>query len=1333
MPKRTSMARRSGLLVLAGIPIWLSIAGAAIAGTPPATCRVGNGNGCALASDLLIFAEGDPQYQIVARITECHLCSAPNAAGVFQFNGEADVDFGPYDPAIPGCVAADGVVHLFLVAGLRPGAGGGGPGGNESTYIPDNPNQAFNFQATPELTPACVDQANLEYRFQDLELTGAAGLESLTGWLVQPESVRAAFSGVPAPLIGLQPLRLQQNLGFTSVENKPPSSSLRWWAEGLPFRLGPDVITYTADKVQFTTPGGAAAPPAYTPHPLPSWADAGLLSQSQVKACAGSSPEPGDTCTTAHIRNSGYLDHAGWLPSNGRFDRNGLTVTLALPIATQVLYQTVFPRDAWIKLLGPATVTIQDSAIVSGTFQGGTTWITLDRDACIAGRRLRYGFMQGPGLQPVIGADGGLLAGIANLQELDASLQPQEILWTVNEASGLGCGTLWAPPPLAAATTPQKSWLASAVAPIHGRGVYAGLNYNRNRVCQVSMVPTGQFCAVDADCNPGESCVDAGFSPRCPALPVTPIAQWHTTVQDRALQFAVDPDAPGQGDREMAFFGRKSGITGVFDAGDNTFSIGNPTANPASFDFQFTTFGLAYLGSETERADTIAQGTLRVPWPSDTAIPFEEMEICDCGAVDKARTPDVLFEKTLAYWDAKFFPYGLEFKKNPSDPCDESQCSTSTQAAEVCITALTPIPHFDPEPTSVFDLTPTGEVPTGILPFSVSRMDFSRDKEGEVLHPPYSYDIEKFALQPWLAAGAPSSAAVMGGTADFGYYDAVGDLSLPFFGLAPAGIKIERRRVSQLPADHLVDLHRECDPDANPGCDPEDPILSYIEVERRMAGDSVLMHYKADYVHPEETKDQDDGSDGAFRGRGPVLAFSYDPHNTGSADEKATVNFGSLSAATSLILKPDPGPDYPGVVIGGDLGPAAAMRLYDVMNMADSDELDTIMPPGYLTGSAIAAYEDALDALGYSGNWYETVKPAEFMEALQATQAIELFAAHPPQAAHPAYAASYNVNPNGASPPMSATELVGAIDFSDDFEVLEQIEIGSNLDTGGQFFQMEGALQTIDRHVKEGEEPISQFTREILPSASNKMQLPGEQDIAFPNIPGMTWDFDYDVVTTPVPEFTFKSLTGTLDLTKGGFSGVGFDKAGFTLKFDAEGNWHLVAALKVDWNGYGIEGDILLGNTKDMTPLRDMDPAVAGFLKGIPAFQGAYVRCGMSAKMFDYGCLFEVGAGVQVGGWFLSESFGGKVRGWLTGQGACIVSVRGDLTLLGDVRNDAFRFEGLLWVAGGIGFCDEEDWDSPADVLDDDFCAACVLSGKARGKYPPGKISFSGPDVDCSL
>ncbi|HEY5645296.1 MAG TPA: hypothetical protein VIS76_05115, partial [Pseudomonadales bacterium] len=42
------------------------------AGSPPASCTQ---NGCALTSDILVFAEGDPVYEITARITFCDNCT----------------------------------------------------------------------------------------------------------------------------------------------------------------------------------------------------------------------------------------------------------------------------------------------------------------------------------------------------------------------------------------------------------------------------------------------------------------------------------------------------------------------------------------------------------------------------------------------------------------------------------------------------------------------------------------------------------------------------------------------------------------------------------------------------------------------------------------------------------------------------------------------------------------------------------------------------------------------------------------------------------------------------------------------------------------------------------------------------------------------------------------------------------------------------------------------------------------------------------------------------------------------------------------------------------
>ena len=68
-------------------------------------------------------------------------------------------------------------------------------------------------------------------------------------------------------------------------------------------------------------------------------------------------------------------------------------------------------------------------------------------------------------------------------------------------------------------------------------------------------------------------------------------------------------------------------------------------------------------------------------------------------------------------------------------------------------------------------------------------------------------------------------------------------------------------------------------------------------------------------------------------------------------------------------------------------------------------------------------------------------------------------------------------------------------------------------------------------------------------------------------------------------------------------------------------------------------------------------------------------------------------------------------------------------------KGNKFKMSGKFWAGGGIGFCDPEDWNSPADVLDDDFCTACAAWGRITGTYPPSDLDlkFSGPSVECAL
>jgi hypothetical protein len=1326
----------SGAVIVAALHVVTAAGSPALAGPPVPSCQQ---NGCLLRSDNLVFAQGDATYRINARITSCSSCTAPGPGGDFDMTGQAVVSFGPYNPAL--CNPNDALVTVTYLAKFRPGASDGGPGGNEVTYVPNNPAQVFPTVVPAPLRTTCMSADNLAYYATKVFLTGAEGARgglvnvqpAEAAYLILPESVRAAQGIVLKRQIDLDRLRLRQTMDFLHLVTLGPPSNLRFWPEGLPFRLGPGTIRYFPDQVLFDTPGLPAGPTAYqVVRPDPA-----ALTADQTIECDPGKPSTTTPCTTPAIWNAGFFDDPTWKvpPSQpARIDRLGMTLSLALDAGRTIVYEPLFPRGTWATLNGPATIAIQNGRIVSGSFNDGTGWLAIDRNTCPNGRGFevrRYGLLGGTN-HPVLGLDGSLMAGVVDLNENEANpLVPRSMAWSYNAASGLGCGTFYIPPALTD-QSPQRTWLASAVPTILDRGIYAGFNYNRDRVCQTAGgTKLGKVCATGADCNQvqGETCVDGGFSPLCPAQNPTVVPIWTTTIQDHPIAFGINPQNAAEGDREMALVARGSGVTGVFDGGDNEFDFGGA----GDFKFHFTRFGLAFKEDQSEHADTIVTGGLVVPWPSDTDIPFQDMQICGCGALDEARTPKVLLNRNLAYWDATFFPYGLDFSaetdvKNLSCPVDNAagaDVCAGTKANSVCVEAITPVPRFEPDPVSGFGLDPVGN-PGPITPMVVAPLELDRDKydgDGTPAAAPYTYHVENFVLNDWGQAGSPDPPEV-GTTEPYGYYDAHGDLSLPFFGLTPAGITIERR--SQQDTSHFVDLHQEGDP-ALPGN------ADFILAERKMSADTIALPFRVDYVPASATADPNDGwnknpgdpnqkdLDDDFRARGTLFAFA--PNS--DPDPDAVLDLGSVKVASGLLLRPP----TPGTGLeGGDLGSTAVLRLYGALKAGSKNRLDAILDP-----ALYAPWSSQLDGalLGLAGHGLSPY-------ALGSVEDLRSVLVNDPGilaglADHPDAKGTFNVNPQNLSPPMNASRLTGFLDFSDDVENLEAVQVGSNLDTEGQFFKMDSSLMTIDRHVKSSGQAITQVAREQLPDASKNMELPGKQDIPFPEFPGMKWDFDYAINSAP-PYFEFKSLTGSIDLTKGGMSGVGFDKLGATLKFWNDGDWYFTAEAKLNWDGYGGNGAVLLGNCKDMTALHAVDPNVADLLSGLSKFDGGFLKLGVHARIFDFGCPFWVTAGVEVGGWYVTNSFGGKVRGWMSGKGACLVSIRGDFTLVGGEVNDLFKVAGDFWVAGGAGFCDEEDWDTPADVLDDDWCAACVFEGKVSGTYPPKDLDLTldGPDVECA-
>lgn len=1311
------------------------LSGTALAGPPPASCTPAGGNGCNLNSDIMVFGVAQGAYRIEGRIVQCTRClpGAPtDPPGTLLVDGLVKIDFGPYDPAL--CSSTEQVVSVELSKDgpIRPGAADGGPGGNEPTYVPSYPNALYLGLPVAPLRTACVDARRLSYRIPKLFLTGDGGAFTFDPTqapddpkLDLPETVRGALAGQPVRTIPLNRFYFTQDLRLSFDDLYDPTSTLRIGPDALPFRIGPRQASFTEDRVRFTAPGpSGGGPTAYTPVP-PDGSPATGLTPVQIRAC--SDPTGGFPCTVGSVANAGYLLSPSWKVNDGAFTVDGMDFELELATGQLVRYETLFPARALVELRGRALVSINDSRITSGRFDGGALQYQIGRDACGGGTDLRRHELAIGASRPQLGPDGSLLAAVVDLNANQLAGGDDPIEWTYNAASGLKCGTLHVPEAVAD-LLPQRDWLDSAVPTVLGRGLYAGVNFNRDRACRSSGGALLQkLCVVDADCDTsaGESCADAGFAPLCPAFDGE--ATWTATIEGHPRTTRFVPDAPSSSGREIAFVARYSGITGVFDGGETPFTMGDPAQN--EFEFRIETLGTAFKSSRSQLGDTITRGSLVVPWPADTDVPFEEMRVCDCGRMDGGRTPQVLLERELGYWAQTYFPYGLAFSSQNNPDCTSpagTACDATGQAASVCVSAVTPVPRFFPDPDAAFDLDPSGQAGQ-LTPYSAPQLEFDEDRGGPdgIAQAPYRFDLEWFAFADWSAAGSPSKAFVSAGLAPFGYVDARGELALPYFGLTPAGLKIERERNlfggSKL---YFADAHAPCDELTQPLCARNgDPAFV---AAREIAAATVELPFRVDYFRPEWTLDPQDGEPTQSLGRGTFLAWA-DP---------ATFDLGSARVAGGLVLRP-------GQIVGqdGDLGVAAALRAWSWLTPTGRTKLSSILPASRL-GPQTARYDDALALLGWSESTWQLAPPALLRDALHDSGAIGVFAGVP---AHPDLVTTFNVD--GAdpakTPPVDGTNITGYVDFDAGATQVEKIELGSNMDTNGEFFQFDASLLTLDRHVQEGEEPIQLFSRRPVKGASDRMNLPGEQSIGFGGGGGggaltddgddgpLTWHLDYDMT----PAFTFRSLTGELDLTKGGLGSVGFDKMGATLKFFADGDWYFKAEMLGKWDGFRAQAGFLAGNTTDMTPLKELDPDVARFLSGVDTFDGAYIGLGVGFPWFDFGCFLNARVGAQVAGWYVTDSFGGKVRGWLTGEGACLVSVRGDLTLIGGKVNDSFKLSGKFWVAGGIGFCDEEDWDTPSDVLDDDFCTACVGRMGVTGRYPPDDLDldFDGPEIDCSL
>ncbi|GAB6093960.1 hypothetical protein JCM14469_02120 [Desulfatiferula olefinivorans] len=164
---------------------------------------------------------------------------------------------------------------------------------------------------------------------------------------------------------------------------------------------------------------------------------------------------------------------------------------------------------------------------------------------------------------------------------------------------------------------------------------------------------------------------------------------------------------------------------------------------------------------------------------------------------------------------------------------------------------------------------------------------------------------------------------------------------------------------------------------------------------------------------------------------------------------------------------------------------------------------------------------------------------------------------------------------------------------------------------------------------------------------------------------------------------------------------------------------------------YTISAVFFLGKTCDFEVLKRLDKDVTNFIGDHAAFTGVYVRGGAEIPIFNYGCALKVGVGAEVGAWYLTDpvpTYGGMFGGSAYGRVACLAALKGRVLLSGSKVGDQYRFYGMGWGAGGVGFCEPGKWSSVSKSRSDSWCVTGDATFEAT--YNHG-WTISGPDVHC--
>lgn len=213
------------------------------------------------------------------------------------------------------------------------------------------------------------------------------------------------------------------------------------------------------------------------------------------------------------------------------------------------------------------------------------------------------------------------------------------------------------------------------------------------------------------------------------------------------------------------YYVRPAGVSGVHQAQKNSFS---PELTIYGYPFLLDQYGLSFLDSKNH--ESLTNGSLSVPAPSNFSQSFEELTLSCVGELEQAKLdPEDLGAKTLDYWNGSIVPKTLRFLA----PIGDDVCNRTGDPV-LALGVTTQVAHIDALLFGEMGFFPDGQIVTPADNFPV---------------------ISRFQLPPTLKLDGPSDEAAYtitpssplyfnhaaDGPAERGFVTFAGTQDVPFF------------------------------------------------------------------------------------------------------------------------------------------------------------------------------------------------------------------------------------------------------------------------------------------------------------------------------------------------------------------------------------------------------------------------------------------------------------------------------------------------------------------------------------------------------------------------